>query len=174
MILHKLLVHDKHILSRHDFWVGGRAKDQSPMTNICQVSRRMRDEAYQIFYSTNTFRFSSPCYLTGALAAPQIQSTLSYVVLEISNDATENGKCFSQLQKCGNLKSLRITLDRKLHTRRTRSFHGILPFREPLPKLQVLDVTIRPYLHFLLDYPEEYLRTMRDRFQDLLMVAIPF
>jgi hypothetical protein len=116
MILHKLLVHDKHMVARCDFWLYGRLAVQSPMTNICQVSKTMRDEAYQIFYSTNTFRFSSPCYLTSVLKAPQIQSTLSYVVLHIGKDATENGKCFSQLQKCENLKSLRITLDWKLHT----------------------------------------------------------
>jgi hypothetical protein len=84
------------------------------------------------------------------------------VVLHIKNDATENGKCFSQLQKCGNLKPLRITLDWKLHTRNTLAFHGILPFREPLPKLQVFDVTIRSYLHLQLDYPEEYVQIMRE------------
>jgi hypothetical protein len=173
MILHKLLVHDKHMVARCDFWLYGRLAVQSPMTNICQVSKTMRDEAYQIFYSTNTFRFSSPCYLTSVLKAPQIQSTLSYVVLHIGKDATENGKCFSQLQKCENLKSLRITLESKLHARNTRIFHGILPFRKPLPKLQVLEVTIRSYLRFQLECPEEYVHTIRGRFKDLLIVVIP-
>ena len=59
-----------------DFWLYGRTKVQNPTTNICQASKRMRDEAQHIVYGGNTYGFSIPYYLASAFTAPQIQLTL--------------------------------------------------------------------------------------------------